>query len=128
MPGSSIATARTVALDEALILARRFSDLRYTQQPGYALEAARAVGARAEFLSIEQDGEAIGFAGVRLKTLPLIGGGLAYLHRGPAATVSGDFDPTRWAACLEAVVRHYRRSGYLLRLSSPLWADEESAL
>jgi CelD/BcsL family acetyltransferase involved in cellulose biosynthesis len=128
MPGSSIATARPVAPDEALALARRFSDLRYTQQPGYALEAARAVGARAELLSIEQGGEPIGFAAVRLKALPLIGGGLAYLHRGPASALSGEFDPTRWAACLDAIVRHYRRGGYLLRLTSPLWAGEEAVL
>ncbi|MCK9540651.1 MAG: GNAT family N-acetyltransferase [Novosphingobium sp.] len=132
MPGSSIATARPVTPEEAFVLARRFCDLRYTQHPGYAIDAARAVGARADFLSIERgiegSGEPIGFAAVRLKALPVIGGGLAYLHRGPACATSRGFDPYMGAACVDAVVRHYRHGGYLLRLSSPLWADGEAAL
>ncbi|MBA2919038.1 peptidoglycan bridge formation glycyltransferase FemA/FemB family protein [Sphingomonas sp. MAH-20] len=126
---SPIASARAVALDEAFELAARFRDLRYVQHPGYAIEAARAVGARVEFLAIEDNGEAIGFAAARLKTLPVFGFGLAYVHRGPTTIFAeGQFDADRWGRCVEALVRHYRPAGHLLRISSPLWCDEEDAL
>lgn len=104
-------------------MSRRFRDLRYNQLPGYVVEAARSAGAQAEFLAIEQDGAVIGYAALRKKRLPLAGGGLAYLHRGPACDAGEGDDPARLALCVEAVTRLYRGSGFLLRACGPGWEE-----
>lgn len=120
---------RPVAAGEASALAARFADCRYQQHPAYAVEAAARVGAQCEFFAADAAGEAIGFAAVRVKRLPILPGGLAYLHCGPAVQQAGAaFDPAIWSRTLAALAQHYHARGFLLRVSSPLLGAEDAAL
>ena len=120
---------RTVNLAEAQRCSRIFADLEYTQEPGYALEAAARVGARAEFLVVESGNEPIGFASMRTKPIPVLGGGLAYLHGGPAVRPSsGDFSLATWRACLASIARHYMGRKLTLRISAPVERADNSDL
>ena len=112
---------RTVNLAEAQRCSRLFADLDYTQEPGYALEAAARVGTCAEFVVVEDTGEAVGFASVRIKPIPLLGGGLAYLHGGPATRRTDEnFSSAVWEACLGEIARHYARRKLTVRVSAPV--------
>ena len=112
---------RRVNLAEAQRCSRLFADLDYTQEPGYALEAAARVGARAEFVVVEDGRDALGFASLRIKPIPLFGGGLAYLHGGPATRRVGATNLDAISqACLSAIARHCTSRKWTLRISAPV--------
>ena len=70
-------------------LSRRFSDYSYHQNFEFAQRSADAIGASAEFIRIYNDDVTIGAAAVRLKTLPLLGIGIAYINHGPVVRLDG---------------------------------------
>jgi len=120
---------RTVNLAEAQRGSSLLADLAYTQEPGYALEAAARVGARAEFALFEQAGAPVGFAALRIKPIPLLGGGLAYLHGGPATRLAGQaFSSDLWADCLARLAEHCAARKLTLRVASPLAGADDAAL
>lgn len=120
-PASSTIRQRAVNHAEAAECAGRFADLAYTQEPGYALEAAARVGARAEFFVFDNgEREPVGYAALRVKAIPLLGGGLAYLHGGPATRRQGEaHDEGLFASCLAELARHCAARHLTLRVSPP---------
>ncbi len=129
-PASSTIRLRAVNHAEADRCARGFADLTYTQDPGYALEAAARVGAAAEFFAFEQgEGSLAGYAALRVRHIPVIGGGLAYLHGGPVTRLpGGTCEPERLAGCLAALARHCAARKLTLRVSPPADADADETL
>lgn len=105
---------------EAASLAERF-DASYLQQPSYALCAAQAVRAHRELIAIEHEGEIIGFCAVRVRRLPLIGGGLAYVHGGPAISRSPVEEKMhRWDLSIAALAdRYVANRRMILRIAPP---------
>ena len=63
--------------------ARRFADLGYQQCRAYGELIARRQGARCEHVAIESGGDCLGVALVRVRTAPVVGGGVAYVAGGP---------------------------------------------
>src|SRR4051812_25032347 len=62
---------------------RQFRDYSYRQSWAYGVKLAMKRGATSEHVAIRCDGETVGLADVRIKKLPLIGGGLAFISGGP---------------------------------------------
>src|SRR4051794_21872966 len=58
---------------------REFRDYSYRQAWAYGTQLARKRGATSEHVAIRRGSETIGLADVRIKQLPVIGGGLAYI-------------------------------------------------
>jgi hypothetical protein len=97
-----------------------FRDHSYRQCWAYGVALAARRGAISEHVAVERDDELVGLADVRVKKLPVIGGGLAYVSGGPL--VDNDLD--RLDDCLDALVREYvDRRGLTLRVQ-PAIGDE----
>jgi CelD/BcsL family acetyltransferase involved in cellulose biosynthesis len=108
-------------------VASTFDDYSYRQLWDFGAACADRLGACSEHVAIGQAGDVIGLADVRIKRLPLLGYGVAYVNGGPlvrrgASTVR----PLR--ACLEALRREYvQRRGLLLRIQPALGAPDWNA-
>ena len=101
-----------------------FRDHSYRQCWAYGVALAARRGAVSEHVAIELGDELVGLADVRVKKLPVIGGGLAYVSGGPL--VDNDLD--RLGDCLGALVREYvDRRGLTLRLQPPVGDEEHNA-
>jgi hypothetical protein len=112
-------------------LAARFADFTYEQDQAYAAAGARRVGARLRLLAVRDGTEPVGAAAIRIRLVPGLGRGIAYISSGPMLmpdVASGpDFGPegaadvrTRIRERTEAVLgalgdRLVGREGHLLR-------------
>lgn len=122
---------RMLDRDEWCDVGRRFADYSYRQSWAYAQRMASESGSRAEFVAIERGGATLGAASVRLKLVPLLGGGVAYVPGGPLVRRWGEErpDPSALGACLEALIaRHVRGGGRTLRLQFPLCVSDAAAI
>ena len=75
-------------------LAPAFLDYNYRQTWQYGLALAGLRGAVSEHVAIRSGNEVIGLADVRIRRLPLIGGGLAFISGGPL-TRRGSMNDTK---------------------------------
>lgn len=112
-------------------IAESFSDLGFEQTLSYSKAAARRIRAQAQFLAVKRGGQVIAAAALRLKTIPGLGRGVAWIPSGPLvrANNGGSVGMTEvmeiLAALRNKVVVH---DGHILRLRLPatafLSADE----
>ena len=105
-------------------LARAFLDHNYRQTRGFGQAMARRQGTQIEFIALRRGEERIGLALLRLRYLPVIGGGLAYIAGGPLVR-RREQSETESARCLEDCLRHLRdeyamRRRLTLRIAPPL--------
>lgn len=97
-----------------------FRDFTYEQSLTYSLPAAERIGAKAEFVVLKRDDRIVAAACLRIKTLPGLRRGIAWIAAGPltqsltgASEDLGDVLKT---------LRHYvcRQRGHILRLRLPV--------
>jgi lipid II:glycine glycyltransferase (peptidoglycan interpeptide bridge formation enzyme) len=82
-------------------------------------EAKAQEGWRAERARLlDENGETLGAVQVMRKRLPLVGGGLAWINRGPLLA-----DPARLPEALAAVAKHWQGQGCYVRIAPPLTGD-----
>jgi hypothetical protein len=118
--GSS-ANVQRVSREQWLSLVPTFRDYNYRQVWEYGLALAERRGAACEHISVRQGDEFIALADVRIKRMPLVGGGIAYISGGPLTRRDDEHDFERLGAALEAMVQHYCRDrGFVLRVLAPL--------
>lgn len=129
---TDLLTTRVVPADAWPGLAAQFRDLSFEQSLTYATAAARRIGARVEFAVVERAGQPVAAAAVRIKTLPVLGRGIAWIPAGPL-TLPRD-GPAPDAALLGCILRALRQhfaqdAGHILRLRLPGLArhDAEAA-
>lgn len=97
-----------VSADDWFTSAREFSDLSYRQCPAYATRSASTTRSTLEFVLLTRsDVGVVGACAVRVKKLPGLPLGVAYIHHGPLTLRSKIFDPNVFQKCLEALARHY---------------------
>jgi hypothetical protein len=121
---------REVAPADWPALAAGFSDLHYEQSLAYAVPAAARLGARARFLVLERDGAPVAGAVTRIKAVPGLGRGIAWIASGPFCQPCGGVAPDREtrAAILEALREELAdRQGHILRLRPPALPPEDPA-
>jgi CelD/BcsL family acetyltransferase involved in cellulose biosynthesis len=120
-----------VRLDRAQweVAAQQFSDYSYRQNWAYGETLAAKRGAASEHIAIQRGDEIAGLADVRIKMVPVIGGGLAYISGGPLIRKSDDgiADQERLVVCLDALVREFvQRRGLTLRILAPIGGAEHN--
>lgn len=114
-----------------LILVKRFCDYSYWQSLNYGAACARRQGAQSEHSAIYNKGDLIGLAEVRMRKLPLLGSGIAYVGGGPLTrldSLNGEIGKQRFAQCLQALRDEYvLRRGLVLRILAPIGLPEWNA-
>lgn len=100
---------REVGTAEWRAVAGRFADHNYEQCADYAQRLAARSGSQVRFLTVDSGGEPIGGAAVRIKSVPLLRRGVAYITGGPlwrnhTREVSGSVHGMVLGALREALV------------------------
>jgi hypothetical protein len=113
-------------------LASQFDDLSYRQCGSYAELAAKNVGAKCEFVGVFEGDGIIGLANVRIKTIPLLPLGIAYVNYGPLTARQGEFTADHFGRSLAAIAQEYvYRRRLMLRVVPPLsggqWLSEQAS-
>jgi hypothetical protein len=132
-PGTHVTGALTVraATDaEWAASVGSFWGYGYRQTWAYGETLARLRGAASEHVLVYDAGRLVGAADVRLRRLPVVGGGLAYVSGGPLLNLrSGDERlPFFLARTLRALKQEYAvRRGCVLRCVPPLDMADEPA-
>jgi hypothetical protein len=107
----------------------RFRDYSYRQSWAYGERLAARRGAISEHVAIRRGSETIGLADVRIKSLPVIGGGLAYVSGGPLVGIPGGVgeELDRLELAVGALVREFvERRGLTLRIAAPIGLAEHN--
>jgi lipid II:glycine glycyltransferase (peptidoglycan interpeptide bridge formation enzyme) len=113
-------------------LTEKYRDFSYRQCGSYAESAARDIGAICEFMGVHQAGDLVGLANLRIKMVPLLGLGVAYVNYGPLTDHENEFSAELFGYCLDALRREYvERRRLVLRIVPPLrggqWVKNQSA-
>lgn len=100
-----------------------FRDLTYEQSLAWAAASAARLGAEVQVLGLERDGRPVAGAVARVKRVPGLGRGIAWIASGPVALAPdapdpSDEDMTAILAALRAELRD--RQGHVLRLRPPV--------
>lgn len=112
-PGYSVRSNATDDWDQTLGL---FSDASIMQTRSYA--AARWPRSSLEQITVMQHGEVIGAAQIVVRSIPVLGGGLAYVHFGPVwRRHETRLDSRNFETTVRCMVREYvDQRGMLLRI------------
>jgi hypothetical protein len=113
--------------------ASRFLDYNYRQMWDFGVACAERVGAVSEHVAVEQGGEIAGLADVRIKRIPALGTGIAYINGGPLVRRDDGRDSDRLSLCLKTLTEEYaNRRGMVLRVMAPIdggsWNDGQKAV
>ena len=100
-------------------LAGQFQDWTFEQSLTYGQAAAARIGGRVQYLALEQGGRLVAAAAVRIKTVPGLGRGIAWIASGPLLQPRVGPEPD--AVLIRAVFEALRdelalRQGHILRL------------
>jgi len=110
-------------------LAAGFEDHNYRQLWDFGTACARRAGAISEHVAIWEENELLGLSDVRVKRLPVLGTGIAYVNGGPLIRMANRRDrcQRRLHTALESLVGHYVRDRKLvLRIQPPVIGDSKT--
>ena len=114
-------TINQLSKDQWQASATRFLDNNYQQAWEYSHALAEMRQAKCEHVAIQAEDELIGLANIRLRSLPVIGGGIVYISGGPLARFGNSDDIKRFARCLKALQSEYvDKRGLALRILAPI--------
>ncbi len=125
-----ILSLRRVAPEDWTELCAAFDDLTYEQSLTYAQAAAGRVGADAEFISLhDAQNTPVAAACLRIKRLPLLNRGIAWIAAGPMMVpVDGVAPaPELQRAVFAALSSYAQDTGHILRLRLPAAAAHDPA-
>lgn len=96
-----------------------FADFGFEQSLAYGQPAAARIGGRLRLVAVESAGHVLGAAAIRLRLIPGLGRGIAWIPSGPLVVAQGGTAPEE--AGLEAILTALRqeicdRQGHVLRL------------
>lgn len=101
--------------------ASSFEDYNYRHIWEFGTDCAARMGARSEHVAVLQDGEILGLADVRIKRVPVLRTGIAYINGGPLVRRNDERDSDRLSLCLKALIDEYAgRRGMVLRVMTPV--------
>jgi hypothetical protein len=104
-------------------LAPEFLDLSYRQCGSYAETAAENAKASSEFVAMIRADTAVGLSNVRIKQIPLLPFGIAYVHHGPLCQRRSADSADLFGDCLDTLRREYvERRRLMLRVVPPIIA------
>jgi hypothetical protein len=126
MQGEQGPVVEVVSDDDWDILFKQFADANYRQLAAYSSAAALRVKARSENVVIREDGKLLGLCNVRIRKLPLLPFGIAYVNGAPLVLNSAEsIDPaTALSRCLKTVRKEFVDvRGHVLRVIGVARAD-----
>lgn len=104
--------------------AATFADHNYRHVWEYGDVVAARNGARSEHVALRRGGELIGLADVRIKSIPVVGGGVAYIGGGPLTRRDDSDSVDALRDAVAALVEEYvELRGLTLRIMCPLGSD-----
>ncbi len=115
-------TLQTVAAEDWPGISAGFRDLTYEQTLTYAQAAAKRIGAEAQFITLsDQTGKPVAAACLRLKRVPGLGRGIAWIAAGPLMhhREQPDTNPSRLDAVFATLRAYAQEVGCVLRLRLP---------
>lgn len=121
-------TARVVAPADWPGLSATFRDLTFEQSLTYARAAAERIGAQAQFIALfDPDEQPVAAACLRIKNVPGLGRGIAWVAAGPMMQQQDrpDPGPDEIRAILAALRAHAQETGHILRLRLPAVMQQE---
>ncbi len=102
-------------------IATSFADYNYRQSWAYALEAAERKSAAVEHVAIRHGSSIIGAAAVRIRALPFLGIGVAYVSGGPLSRTERQSAPNFLRESIAALKWKYATCrGLSLRVAAPI--------
>lgn len=102
-----------------------FCDRSYQQEFAYAETLAARQAALHEEVAVWDGDELIGLASIRIRRIPLLGVGVAYIPSGPMVNRGADGDIERLGLCLSALRAEYvSRRGLQLRVLLPIGSPD----
>lgn len=114
-------TIEPVSREQWHDLARRFLDHNYQQTWAYAQALAERRHAKCDQVVVTANGDLLGLVSVRVRRLPVVGGGIAYVAGGPLTRTGRSDDVDRLTQCLNVLRAEYvQRRGLVLRVLAPL--------
>lgn len=126
MPGEQGPVVEVVSDDDWDILLKQFADANYRQLAAYSSAAAARVKARSENVAIREDGKLLGLCNVRIRKLPLLPFGIAYVNGAPLVLNSAESidSSTALSRCLNALRQEFVDvRGLVLRMIGVARAD-----
>ena len=109
-------------------LASQYLDYNYRQSWGFGLACARRIDATSEHIVVRSGLDVIGLADVRIKNVPMLNTGIAYINGGPLVRRGGHQDPDRLLTTLIALHERYvNERGLMLRVAPCLGPEEWNA-
>ncbi len=119
MPDESGLIVESVSDDVWDILLKQFDDANYRQLAAYSKAAAARVNALSENVAIRKDGDLLGICNVRIRKLPLLSFGIAYVNGAPLVMKSTESIDcaTALSHCLNALRKEFVDArGHVLRV------------
>lgn len=126
MPVESDLVVESVSDDVWDLLLKQFYDTNYRQLAPYSMAAAKRVNALSENVVIRKDGNLLGLCNVRIRKLPLLPFGIAYVNGAPLVMKSAEAIEyaTALSSCLNALRKEFVDTrGHILRLIGVARAD-----
>ena len=106
-------------------LAEGFADHNFRQCWDFGVQSASRVRAKSEHVALWQAGEVVAIADVRVRELPVVGGGLAYVTGGPLTRTDDRLDPARYLDAVAVLRRRYvDEQGFVFRILPPVGPPE----
>ncbi|WP_209509858.1 MULTISPECIES: GNAT family N-acetyltransferase [unclassified Ruegeria] len=111
-------TLQTVTASDWPQISAGFHDLTYEQTLSYAQAAAQRIGAKAQFVTLlDQTGQPVAAACLRLKPVPGLGRGIVWIAAGPLLQRGCGAEDLK--AVFAALRAYAQKSGHILRLRLP---------
>jgi len=105
-----------------------FRDYNYRQLWDFGVACTERLGAVSEHVAIKDASEILGLADVRIKRVPLLKAGIAYITGGPLVRRQEEGSPESLKACLQSLINRYvRDQGLVLRVLGPLGTPDWNA-
>lgn len=107
-----------------------FLDDNYRQLWAFGQACADRVGAVSEHIMLSEAGQTLGLADVRIREIPLLGGGIAYINGGPLVR-QGDpeKDEAAFRRVIDTLIQEYvNHRGLILRIQPMAGEDQINAM
>ena len=127
---TTLLTLRPVAAADWPAVSGAFQDLTYEQTLTYSRAAAARIGAKSEYVAVEDGaGKVVAAACLRIKLVPGLGRGIAWVAAGPLMHRLDEDppDPGTVASILEGLRKHVTKAGHVLRMRMPALPGQDIA-
>lgn len=120
-------TVCTLAAEPAAMLLEKSKIASWRQYPAYAHIAAAQSGATQQYYAVMQGDTAVAIANIRIKRLPILGGGIAMIAQGPTILDQANRNPAYITTIIKVLsLELAAKKSLILRFNLPVEMDENA--